>query len=238
MSKKKVIYHDTIACRDIGVFEALYDDDNIPSLRCTNCGKVIDDWRKWKNEYSHFWSIPEKWESKKDHIVCLLGYFAEVYRRHYGIEFTFSLNERGLFNGKEVFCIRKMLGLVDNDVVAARSYIDWLFANKVVKKNKKITSLSFIATPEIVQEFKLQRQKMRKITRNRPLPEKMVSWVNDHAPDILNHMSLRDFGELKIALSAFREGATSDIPEFVLFVDKLKLNKIIDDESNIIGWSD
>src|SRR3990172_8139353 len=182
--------------------------------------------------------MAEKWNSKRDHLMCLLGYFANLYQRHYGVPFTFSLNERGLFNGKEVFCIRKTYSLLGNDAFLAKEYIDWIFARKVVRKNKQITSMSFLAVPELIQEFKLYRQKWKRITRDRPIPEKMILWIKENTAEVLNHVSLRDFGELRMALSAYGSGHFNDVPDFEKFVNRLKQNNIIDNALNIVGWSD
>jgi hypothetical protein len=238
MSKKKPIIHDTAACRDVGIFNIRYDDDNTPWLECSNCGKVIDDWRRWRDSYSSFWQDPQKWDSKKDHLVCLLGYFAEQYKRYYGFSFTFSLNDRGLFNGVEIFCIRKVYAMLGNDALLSKEYIDWIFTNKVSKKNKKITSLSFLTVPDLVQEFKFYRNKARKITRDKPLPEKMISWIQDNCPEVLNIVSLRDFGELRMALLAYRDGHLDAVPDFKTFVDRLRFNNIVDEKMNIVGWSE
>lgn len=238
MAKKKIMIHDTAICRETGVFEVHYDDDNTPWLRCNNCGKVIDDWRRWRDCYSTFWRDPEKWKSKKDHLVCLLGYFAEQYESYYKISFTLSLNDRGLFNGTEVFCIRKMHSMLGNDVVLSKEYVDWIFQTKVSKRNKKITSLSFMIAPDLIQEFKFFRNKARKITRDRSLPGRMMLWITENVPSVLNIVSLRDFGELQMALVAYKSGYLDSTPDFKIFVDRLILNNIIDDKLNIIGWSD
>lgn len=238
MGKKKPIIHDTAACRDIGVFEIHHDEDNTPWLQCSNCGKVVDDWRRWRDSYSGFWQDPEKWTSKKDHLVCLLGYFVTQYQRYYGFSFSFSLNERGLFNGVEIFCIRKAYAMLGNDALLSKAYIDWIFSNKVSKKNKKITSLSFLTVPDLIQEFKFHHKKSRKITRERQLPDRMILWIKEHSPEVLNVVSLRDFGELKMALAAYREGHFDSVPDFRVFVDRMLFNKIIDEQMNIIGWSD
>jgi hypothetical protein len=170
--------------------------------------------------------------------MCLLGYFAELYRKHYGISFTFSLNERGLFNGKEVSCIRRMYAMLGNDAEMARGFIDWVFEYKIIKKNRRITGLSLLATAELIQEYKLYRQSSKRITRNRPLPEKMLSWIAENTPEVLNNVSLRDFGELKMALLAYRAGHFDKINDFKVFVDRLVYNKIINSEFDIIGWSE
>jgi hypothetical protein len=238
MSRAKPIPHSTAACRDNGIFEVNYDDDNTPWLKCSNCGKIVDDWRRWRDEYSKYWEDATRWSNKRDHLMCLLGYFAHQYISHYGVGFTFSLNDRGLFNGKEVFCIRKAYAMLGNDVALARSYIDWIFSFKVDRKRKKITSLSFLAVPELVQEFRLYHQKSRRVTRDRALPQKMVAWVSENIPEILNHVSLRDFGELRMALAAYRSGHIPESANFNVFVDKLVANNIIDSEMNIGGWSE
>lgn len=221
-----------------GEFIVHYDDDNIPFLKCSECQKTIDDWRRWKDTYSSYWMSEEKWNSKRDHIMCLLGYFTELYKKHYGIEFTFSLNESGLFRGKEVFCIRRMYAMLGADAQISKEYIDWIFEVKIIKKKRRVTSLGLLCTSELVQEYKLCRQKSKRIVRSRPIPEKMILWINQNAPEVLSHVSLRDFGELKMALIAYREGHFDSIGDFKIFTDRLLYNNVIDSDMNIVGWSD
>ena len=238
MSRKKVMPHNTVTCKNTGIFETLYDVNNVPYLQCSNCGKVIDDWIRWNESYINYWRDPNKWDSKKDHLMCLLSYFNELYRQAYQVDFTFSLNDKGLFNGKEVYCIRKMYSMLSNDAGLAKEYLDWFFTQKVKLRNKQITSLSILAVPELIQEFKLRRQRAKRIARSTPLPVKMIEWIQINTPAILDHISLRDFGELKMALTYYRDGLLNHVPEFVTFVDRLKFNRIIDSDCNIINWSE
>jgi hypothetical protein len=112
----------------------------------------------------------------------------------------------------------------------------WIFTDKVKKKNKRITGLSFLAVPELVQEFTLLNKKRAQITRNKPLPPKMIKWVEENAADVISSVSLRDYGELRMALEAHRSGLLGAIPGMDEFVHRLQVNGVIDSNSNIIGW--
>jgi hypothetical protein len=238
MAKAKEILHTSKQCGGSGVFEVKYDENNTPFLQCNSCSKVVDDWIRWRNQYAQYWTQDDKWASKKDHIVCILGYFAHKYREHYGVDFVFSLNERGLFNGKETFIIRKTYNMLDGDAVMCRKYIDWLFVHKIARKNKRVTSISFIAVSDLVQEFKFFCKKERVITRDKPIPDKMTAWVREHTPEILNNLSLRDFGELRMALHAYKAGDLGHVPGLDVFIQRLRTNNVISEDFNIIGWSD
>ncbi len=232
MGKKKEIIHGTCG----GRFETKYNDNSIPYLECVGCGRIVDDWIKWQETYSKFYLDEEKWSSKKDHLMCLLGYFCSQYTEHYGTDFVFSLDDKGLFGGKEVHFIRKVYSQLGNDVTAARAYIQWIFADKVARRKKRITGLSFLAVPELIQEFKLTYSKKKQITRNKPLPPKMIQWVEEHAPQVISSISLRDWGELKMALDAYRSGILGDIDGMRDFVGRLQANSVIDSDLKIIGW--
>jgi hypothetical protein len=128
--------------------------------------------------------------------------------------------------------------MLGNDVYMARGYIDWIFSTKVEKRKRKITSLSFLTVPELINEYKLCHAKNKKITRDRRLPVKMLDWINENTPSILNIVSLRDFGELRMALIAYRNGHLDANNDFTLFIERLRANNVIDDNMNIVGWSE
>lgn len=234
---KKDLTHNTRTCAGIGFFEVEYDQENVPYLKCNHCNAIIDDWIKWKNLYSSYWSDNEKWSNKRDHIMCLLSWFAELYRRHYSIDFTLSLTERGLFRSKEVHFMRKLLAMLDNDAFQAKEYLTWIFDNKVVKRKKKITSLGFLVVSEVIQEYKLYAKKNKQVYAAKLLPAKMKEWIASNAPDIETNLSMRDFGELNIALNYYKSGQLTYVESMPKFVDRLKKNNIVNENLEIVGWS-
>jgi len=234
MAKKQDLIHTRKDCG--GTFQVEYTDSSIPFLVCDKCGHRIEDWVRWESDYKGFWQNEAKWTTKKDHLTCLLGFFAHLYQDYYGTAFTFSLNEKGLFRGPEMHQLRKLYGMLDGNVQLARDYISWIFEEKVKMRKKRITSLGFLATASVIQEFKLKRERMSVISRSTPLPEKMLRWVETFAPGVTSVVSLRDFGELNLLLTYYRDGHMRGASDIDLFIDKLKQTGHIDSNYIIKNW--
>ena len=235
MSKKPII-HTAKDCG--GEFAVLTTEKNVPYLECEKCGHKIEDWIKWDSEYKNYWRDAEKWDSKRDAVVCLLGYFSELYTKHYGVDFVFSLNDKGLFRGSEAHQIRKMYGLLANNAKVSKKYLDWVFETKVGQKKRKITSLGFLATPAIVNEFNLLQQKNKRITRSTALPNGMTTWLKSFAPETLSQVVLKDFGDLHSLLTHYGRGHLNDHEQTKIFVQKLVSSGVIDQNLKIKNWSE
>lgn len=233
---KKALKHGTRKCG--GTFEVEYNDDNIPTLICDKCEYRIEDWVRWNETYSKYWQDEEKWASKKDHIVCLLGYFAHLYQEYYGTGFTFSLNEKGLFRGQEAHHIRRTYAMFNSNAELVKAYIKWVFDAKVKLRKRKITSLGFLATPGVVAEFKLALQRSMQIRRDTPLPDTMLSWINEHVPEVRQHATLADHGDLHLLLSHYKRGHFTELSPVVAFVDKLKEVHYVTEDLKIMNWSE
>jgi hypothetical protein len=236
MSKKKEIRHSTKKCD--GLLETQYTDDSVPVLVCDKCGHRIEDWVKWHLTYSDFWKDKEKWEAKKDHLVVLLGYFSHLYYQYYNTTYTLSLSEKGLFRGPEIHQIRRMYGMLDSNALMAKHYMEWLFETKVRQRKRKITSLGFLATPGIITEYKLFLQRSMKIRRNTPIPVSMLEWIAEHVPEISNHVTLADHGDLHVMLSHYKRGHLNDVPAVNTFVNKLQMANYINKDFVIQNWSE
>lgn len=232
---KKELIHATKSCG--GVYKIGYNADNIPLLTCLKCDKVIDDWVKWQETYKYYWEDSQKWEDKKDHMVVLLGYFCAIYRNYYGIDYVLSLNESGLFSGAEMNVLRKTYRALESNPNIVKKYIDFLFQSKVTRRKKKITSISYIATPALIQEFKFTLEKEKHVTRDTPIPVKVLDWVKIRAPNVLSMTSLNDYGDLKSFLALYKIHGVND-PDADVFINKLKENKLIDDAYLINNWRD
>ena len=230
--------HGTKSCNELYKLEET--DDGVPYLECEGCGYKIEDWIKWHASYVNYCNEDSRWKSKKDHLTCLLSYFAKLYKEYYEIDFTFSLNDKGLFRSAEAHLIRKMYTLLGSDADASRDYIDWIFETKVTKRKKKITSIGFLATPAIIQEFKLAKVKKTKISRSTPLPPKMIKWAEKFAPQVLENYSLRDFGELQLLLTYCSQDYESfeGVVGLGTFLEKLKDMNYINSNLIINNWSE
>lgn len=234
MSKKKTLIHAPKKCG--GTFTIEYSDSNIPKLVCETCAHTVDDWIKWDSQYKNLWEVKGNWDDKRNHLSCILGYFCALYKDTYGVEFTLSLNENGLFRGPEINVLRRIYAMLDSDPWKTKDYIDFYFQVKIKQKKKKISSLGALAVASIVQEFKLALKKSEQIDRDTTLPPKMLEWVNAFAPDVNNIMSLKDFGDLNVLLKYYKTGFVKKTGDIVKFVEKLQKLGYIDDTLQIKNW--
>lgn len=233
MGRKKDIIHAPKKCG--GVLETHYKD-NTPFLVCDKCGFEIKDWIKWETQYKDLWKSKDNWNDKKNHLTILLGYFCARYKDYYQIDYTLSLNEKGLFRGPEINVLRRVYSMLNSDPWIVKDYIDYVFQVKIHKRKKRVTSLSFLAVVDIIQEFKFAVKQSEKVDRSTKLPEKMVAWVNQHAPEVLDFVSLSDFGDLKLLLTHYKQGHMKGNTSIDSFVDKLEKMGYIDSSLNIKNW--
>ena len=233
---KKQMWHEKKDCG--GEYLVEYTDESIPFLTCQKCGHVVEDWIKWNNEYSQYWTYEAKWKNKRDHLVCLLGFFRWEYRRHYGTDFIFSLNERGLFRGSEANHIRKLLGSFGGDAEVAKNYIGWVFEKKVAEKKRRITSLGFLNVAAVLNEFMQAREKNKLVGRSTLLPAGMLKWISGNAPELNEQVALKDFGDLRTLLKHVSKGSMAVTPEIQKFVEKLQKSGMVTDGLEITRWSE
>jgi len=232
MRMVKLLTHSTKKCG--GIYETLYTEDETPYLKCDKCAHELKDWVKWESEYKDYWNSPDKWNEKKNHITCLLGFFAEKYRNEYEFEYSWSLNEKGLFRGPEANILRRIYKTFNMDPLIVRKYIEWYFDFKVRRRKKKITSLSFLAVSALMNEFKIFHKKARTITRDRKLPEGMCRWIKDFAP-VVEEFNMHDYGDLKHMLTLFTSGQIKD-EQINKFVNILGRQGVIDEKHQIQNW--
>lgn len=231
----KSIVHTKKSCG--GIYEILYKE-NVPYLKCENCGHEIDDWIKWDAEYKNWWRDSEKWNEKKNHLTCILGYILARFENHYGMPFALSLNEKGLFRGPEINVLRKIYASLGSDAWTVKRYVDWYWDQKIERRKKKITSISFLATPQLLNEFSFYRQKANKVTRDKKLPSAMINWINENAKGLYDYASLEDWGDLKMLMTHYKNGHLSQIDDANALVSKLREQNIISESNDILNWSE
>lgn len=233
MAKKKII-HAPKSCG--GTMEVLYNKNNIPYLQCDRCSHKINDWVAWEEQYKDIWQDQENWKAKKNHLTCILGYFCARYKDYYGIDYTLSLNEKGLFRGSEINVLRRLYVMLENDPWKVKEYIDFIFNRKVQKRKKRITNLSYLVVQDFVQEFKLHVEQAKFVTRSTPLPSAMIAWVKKFAPEVENSVVLNDYGDLHLLLSHHKNGHFKNNDSVNKFVKKLQERKYINTDLNIYNW--
>lgn len=234
MSRKKELIHAPKKCG--GLLQVLYSDQGIPFLKCDSCDFEIQDWVKWEKEYKDLWEDKKNWDEKKNHLTVLLGYFCARYKDYYKVGYTLSLNENGLFRGPEINVLRRVYNMLNSDPWSVKEYIDYVFEVKIHKRKKRVTSLSFLAVVDIIQEYKLAAKRAEKVDRNTRLPEKMVQWVTQNSPNVLDLVSLNDFGDLRLLLTHYKNGHMNGNESIDLFVSKLQKLGYIDSELEIKNW--
>jgi hypothetical protein len=234
MGRKKDLIHAPKKCG--GLLETQYNQDNLPYLVCDKCAFEIQDWVKWETQYKGLWESKASWEDKKNHLTVLLGYFCAKYKDYYEIDYTLSLNEKGLFRGPEINVLRRVYSMLNSDPWVVKEYIDYVFAVKIHKRKKKISSLSFLAVADIVQEYKLAAKRAEKVDRDTVLPDKMLEWVKIHSPDVIDFVSLNDFGDLKLLLTHYKDGHMQGNKSVDFFVDKLQKMGYVDSTLSINNW--
>ena len=232
--KTKTFTHAPKTCG--GIYNTEFTEENVPYLKCDKCGHLVDDWIKWDTTYSKFHSDEEKWKDKKNAIVCLLGHFTDLYEKYYGFKYAMTLSEKGLFQGTETAILRRLLKMLGNDHLQTREFISWIFSNKVKNRKKKITSLSFMCVADFVQEFKFAQKRAQTLDRDTLLPEKMTKWLEHFVPNIYNYVSLRDFNDISILLTHYKNGHLKEVKEVATFVAKLQEAGYVDISYNLNNW--
>jgi len=235
MANKKPLVHTKKGCGEL--YEIYYNDDNLPYLQCVGCQHKLEDWINWHRTYSSFYLDDTRWDNKQDHMVCLLGYFVARYKQHYNVDFSLSLNENGLFRGQEITILRRIYQTFSGDAVAAKHYINWFFEEQVQRRKKRLTSISVLATPALLNEYKLHLNKQRVVTRDRKIPPGMIRWINDFTPGLMEHVSIQDYGDLNLLLKHYKTGHMSGVADVDLFVKELKRQKVVNENCDINNWS-
>lgn len=113
-------------------------------------------------------------------LTHILAYFCKRYKEYYNFDFTFS------FKGtpskcREIYEIKKLSHMISSNSIILKSYIDWIFIEKIIQRKKKVTSLAYITYPDIVNEYKFKFLFTKKgISRSDTLPENISSICNKY----------------------------------------------------------
>lgn len=123
--------------------------------------------------------------------VHLIAYFCELYESLYGLKYTFKFNASPT-RCYEVIQIKRMVAMLNTtDPKIIKDYITWIFANKMTGTKRQMKVIGYLATQELVDEFKRTARKSEEVNRSTPLPTKYISVLENH-----NFKSCQTYGSL------------------------------------------
>ncbi len=163
------------------------EDKNLDGGKLTDYPN--DQYRKFFEKFTEIETLEVK-DWKPTHI---LAYFCKKYKETYNKDYKFKFNTSAPSKCFEVFQIKKLASILSSKPDFLKSYIDWVFENKVIKAKRKLSSISFITVEAIVNEYKtvfLSVQNNNSIDRSTPLPESYKSILSQA------NLNLNTYGEL------------------------------------------
>lgn len=133
---------------------------------------------QYKKFFDKFVEI-EKLDAAQWKPVHILAYFCQKYKDTYSVDYKFKFNSPSPTKCFEVFQVKKLAMLLTSNPSLLKDYIDWVYLNKVVKAKRRLTSISFMTTEGLIQEYKMNvllgDKKDTNIDRSTPLPDKYQS---------------------------------------------------------------
>lgn len=129
-----------------------------------------DKYAKFFEKFKEIDTVPvESWNT-----THILAYFCKKYKEQYDMDYSFKFNSPSPVKCFEVFQVKRLAMLLTSNPVLLREYIDWIYANKVVKAKRRLTSISFMTNEGVVNEYKvnvlLAGKKNLNVDRSTPLP--------------------------------------------------------------------
>lgn len=186
-----------------------------PVFSCQKCGIKSNEWEKWWEIYSTRWQ-EDYWDSPKDKVSCLIGYFCHKFNEFYGHPYTFDVSNPVPYKGKEFTMGRRILAMFDGDAKDAAVYIKWVFIKKVKNRKKPITSLGFFTLAEFINEYKHAKAQSQVLRRQSPLPEDYLEWCKKECPDLFEKHDFKTWNDLNTLVSFIRTYKTAPIENKVI----------------------
>lgn len=217
-------------CR--GKYKLNYED-NAPIFTCNKCEDKELTWKKFYNEYLQLFKDKDNWDSDKDKISCIIGFFCYMYEEFYQTSYIFVPQNPNPYGSKECKDAWKLLATFENDAHAVRRYIHWVF-KKLIRGSTNITAFGYINSPGIIRKYNLYVQKKQSFSRASTLPSEFIKWCKTNVPEIFDEYELTTMNDLGALLSFVKFYNTNDNSKekkIILMAEKLKL--IQDDKLNI-----
>jgi len=209
--------------------------DGAPIFTCEVCGHQDLTWQTFYNEYLDIWRDKSKWDEKKHHVTCVIGFFCYLYREAYQTGYTFVPNNPNPYSSKECKDAQKLLSAFDGNATMVRKYLWWFF-KKQFRPSISIVSLNYFNAAGLIRKYKLQEQKSKILTRASVLPGDFLGWCKEYAAQIFDDFELSTMNDLGALLSYYNVygGDPSDILGSVVGAARER-KLIVGDKLNIGG---
>jgi len=128
---------------------------------------------------------------KPKHVV---GYFAKRYHNLYKVPYKFRCNSKAPSKCMEIVKVKTIQYRLSSDPLIIKNYIDWVFDEKIIKNNKRITSISFLTSENFIEDYKFNIYPSINIggsvSRSSKLPENILNILVKHNKNISNYGQL------------------------------------------------
>lgn len=217
-----------------GKYKLTYEK-NAPIFTCDKCSDKDTTWEKFYNEYLQLFRDRDKWDSKKDQVSCVIGFFCHMYKEFYGTDYIFVPKNPNPYGAKECKDTWSLLAAFNGDAHEVRKYIYWLF-KRGINKNTTITHFGYINTPGLIRKYNLYAKRKNILRRESKLPKKFIEWCKDNEPNLFNKYNLEtmnDLGAMFNYHSAYGGGDEDLESEFRALLASTRFGLIKDRKLNI-----
>ena len=175
-------------------------EDSAPIFVCDKCGEKELTWKKFYSEYLQLYKIKENWNSEKDKVSCVLGFFCHMYKETYKTDYVFVPKSFNPFSSKECRDTWTLLASFGGNANDVRKYLFWLF-KKCINKNTGITSFGYVNTPNLIRKYNLYNISKDIFQRETKLPIEFIDWCKSIIPDIFKSYALDTMNDLGALIS-------------------------------------
>ena len=183
---------------------ALAYDNSAPVFVCDTCGDRELTWKKFYDEYLQLFKIKENWDSDKDKVTCVIGFFCHMYKELYTTDYVFVPKNPNPYSSKECKDAWTLLATFKNDASEVRRYIYWLF-KKVIRQETNLSSFGYLNTPTLIRKYKIQAERKNVYTRSSKLPESYLQWCKENVASIFDKYALDTMNDLGALYSYVKE---------------------------------
>jgi len=171
------------------------EDIQYPVVCCPEHGPDKNEWEIWMRKYIDYWKTEEYWLKPNSKQSCVIGYFCYKFKEFYGHPYVFSFANPIPYKDKDFIQARRLLTMFNQDAKEIKIYIKWLFAKKI-KKNYPITSIGFLATANLVNEYFQAKAQNAKLKRSTNLPETFIAWCQENCTEIFSQREFKTLNDL------------------------------------------
>ena len=124
-----------------------------------------NEWEIWLDKYKDSWKDECEWEKSNSKISCIVGFFCNYFKEHYGHPYIFNYANPIPYKDKDFIMARRILTMFNQDAKEVRVYIKWVFEKRIKKTNYRVTSIGFFASSNLVNEYFQAKAKSKILKR-------------------------------------------------------------------------